>query len=82
MTETSGIGRIGGWEAPCAAFDYGKMAREAERECRNLKKRMDALKELGPLDAEEELVRRRELRMLTDIYYEQRHLMRLFLERT
>lgn len=74
-------GRIGGWQAPCAAFDYGKMEREAQKECEVLEKRLRDLKSQKGRDAEAELVRRREICMLTDIYYEQRHQARLFHKR-
>lgn len=80
MTENA-MGRVGGWAAPCAAFDYGKMEREAQRECGLLKGRLQALKEQETKDAEQELLRRREVCLLTDIYYEQRHNAQLFRQR-
>ncbi len=67
-----------GWEAPCAHFDYEKMRREAEAECAAIKGRLEALNSQAYRDAELELLRRQEVRMLTDIYYEQLHLARLF----
>ncbi len=73
--------RVGGWEAPCVSFDYGKMEREAQRECEILRGRLQMLKDRKTKDAEEELIRRREVCMLTDIYYEQRHKARLFHKR-
>lgn len=72
---------VGGWEAPCAPFDYGKMEREAQRECDILKQRLDVLKKERVEDADREFLRRREICMLTDIYYEQRHQARLFQKR-
>ena len=72
---------VGGWKAPCRSFDYRKMERDALGECEVLKARLDALKREKPKDAEKELLRRREVCMLTDIYYEQRHQARLFHKR-
>lgn len=71
-------GTVGGWKAPCAPFDYEKMEREAQRECDILQARLRKLKSSRPADAEQELIRRREVCLLTDIYYEQRHKVRLF----
>ncbi len=72
---------VGGWKAPCRSFDYRKMERDALGECKALKARLDALKAEKPKDAEKELIRRREICVLTDIYYEQRHQARLFCQR-
>ncbi len=67
-----------GWEAPCEAFDYGKLRREAEAECAAIKGRLEILNGQTFRETERELLRRQEVRMLTDIYYEQLHLARLF----
>lgn len=70
-----------GWDAPCVPFDYRKMEQEARRECDRLQSRLRALKQTRAKDGEEELLRRREICMLTDIYYEQRHNARFFRRR-
>lgn len=67
-----------GWAAPCVHFDYEKMRREAEAECEAIKGRLELLNRQVYREAELELLRRQEVRMLTDIYYEQLHLARLF----
>lgn len=76
--EKTTMGTVCGWKAPCAPFDYRKMEREALRECGLLQDRLRALKQARVKDAESDLLRRREVCMLTDIYYEQRHNARLF----
>ena len=63
---------VGGWRAPCAAFDYEKMEREAKEECEAVRARLEHKKHEKAHTAEQELLRRREVRILTDIYYEQR----------
>ena len=63
---------IGGWRVPCAAFDYEKMAREAREECEAVRAQLERKKHEKTTTAEQELLRRREVRILTDIYYEQR----------
>lgn len=63
---------VGGWCAPCAAFDYEKMEREAEREREAVRERLEQKKREKSPNAERELLRRREVRLLTDMYYEQR----------
>ena len=64
--------RVGGWRAPCVAFDYEKMEREARQECEAVRVQLERKKREKASTAEQELLRRREVRMLTDIYYEQR----------
>lgn len=64
--------RVGGWRAPCVAFDYEKMERDARRECEAVRAQLERKKREKASTAEQELLRRREVRMLTDIYYEQR----------
>lgn len=63
---------VGGWRAPCVPFDYEKMEREAKRECEAVHELLERKKREKAPDAERELLRRREVRILTDIYYEQR----------
>lgn len=63
---------VGGWRAPCLPFDYEKMEREAASECAAIHDRLERLKRWKAPDAERELIRRREVRILTDMYYEQR----------
>lgn len=72
MQETGMQIGVGGWRAPCAAFDYEKMAREARQECEAVRAQLERRKHEKVKTAEQELLRRREVRMLTDIYYEQR----------
>ncbi len=79
--EQNTYGTVGGWKAPCAAFDYREMEGEARRECQSLRERLRELKARKVKDAEADLVRRREVCILTDIYYEQRHQERLFRKR-
>lgn len=72
---------IGGWDVPCSPCDYRKLEREARRECEALRGRLAALKREEPREAEKELLRRRAIRILTDMYYEQRGNMLLFQQR-
>ncbi len=66
------------WQAPRADFDYRAMEQTAESERRTLKALLDRLKRQRPRNGEQELLRRREVRLLTDMYYEQRSNARLF----
>lgn len=72
---------VGGWNVPCSPCDYRKLEREARQECEALRGRLDELKREEPRDAEKELLRRRTIRILTDMYYEQRGNMFLFQQR-
>lgn len=76
MKEKSG--QIGGWEAPCAPIDYRKLEQAARQECAVLKGCLERLKREPLREGEKELVRRREIRMISDMYYEQRSDIRLF----
>ena len=66
------------WAAPRQSFDYRAMAATAEAERQTLKSLLDRAKAQRPRTAEQELLRRREVRLLTDMYYEQRSNARLF----
>lgn len=66
------------WQAPRQAFDYREMEAAAEAERQTLKTLLDRLNAQRPRTAEQELLRRREVRLLTDMYYEQRSNARLF----
>lgn len=72
MKQTEVQTGVGGWRAPCASFDYEKMEREAKEECEAVRARLECKKQEKASTAEQELLRRREVRILTDIYYEQR----------
>lgn len=72
MNQTSIGHGTGGWRCPCAPFDYHAFAESARRECENIRLALEAVKKERPRTAELELVRRRRIRMLTDMYYEQR----------
>lgn len=61
-----------GWRAPCVAFDYAQLERIALHECEVLKERLELAKKRRTRTAEQELMRRREVRVLQDMYYEQR----------
>ncbi len=73
--------QIGGWSAPCEPFDYRRLEETARRECQRVRERLELLKQEKPRDAERELLRRREVRLLTDMYYEQRSNAILFREK-
>ncbi len=73
--------QIGGWSAPCEPFDYRQLEETARRECQRVHERLELLKREKPRDAERELLRRREVRLLTDMYYEQRSNVALFREK-
>ena len=72
MQQTGMKTGVGGWRAPCAHFDYEKMEREAKEECEAVRAQLERKKYEKASTAEQELLRRREVRILTDIYYEQR----------
>ncbi len=72
---------VGGWAAPCEPFDYRGLEKEARQEYEAIRSRMDILKQEKPQDQERELLWRRELRILTDMYYEQKHMAGLFQQR-
>lgn len=78
MDTTNTQRTLGGWRAPCTTFDYRKMEGEAQQECNVLQQRLKELKACRPKDADTDLLLRREISVLTDIYYEQRHQARLF----
>lgn len=63
---------VGGWSCPCAHFDYTQFVRDAQQECEQIQVKLHQLKAERPRTAEQELRRRRRVRILTDMYYEQR----------
>lgn len=69
---------VGGWEAPCAPIDYRRLEEEARRECAALKGCLERLKREPLRKGEKEILRRREIRLLSGMYYEQRSDVRLF----
>ncbi len=71
----------GGWKAPCEAVDFRKLERQALREAEAIEGRLESLKRQAPGNAEQELLRRWEVRMLTDMRYEQKSNARLFSEK-
>lgn len=81
MAEKTGKGSVGGWEVPCSPCDYRKLEWAARRECESLRTRLLELKQEKRTDGESELLWRRTVRMLTDMYYEQRANVRLFQKR-
>lgn len=66
------------WRAPIEPFPYGDMAQVAGAEAATLRRLLDRLRRERPACAERELLRRREIRLLSDMYYEQRRNARLF----
>ncbi len=78
MKQTVNRHGTGGWDVPCEPFDYRKMEREARQECEAIRDRLQRLKRQEAADADRELIRRRDIRILTDMYYEQRSNIRLF----
>ncbi len=72
---------IGGWRAPCAPFDYREMEKDACRECEAIRAGLERLQKEKPKTQERELIRRREICILTDMYYEQKSASRLFHDR-
>lgn len=73
---------IGGWDAPCETIDYKKLAENAEQQCALLRARLSELNH-SPLNrGETELARRRTVRILTDMYYEQKSNWKLFQRRS
>ena len=72
---------IGGWDAPCEPIDYKKLAESAQQQCDSLRSRLSELNH-SPLErGETELSRRRTVRILTDMYYEQKSNLKLFQRR-
>ena len=72
---------IAGWKAPCGPVDYRAMARAAQQECNALQALLARLEAHPSRNADLELHRRRQVRVLTNMYYEQLGLLRLFVER-
>lgn len=81
MKHETTYGGVGGWDVPCSPCDYRKLEWAARRECEALRGRLDELKKEPIRDGEKELLRRRTIRILTDMYYEQRGNVRLFQQR-
>lgn len=69
---------VGGWQVPCVPFDYRGWEAGALAQQEAIRARLDRLKAERPRRGEQELIRRREIRMLTDMYYEQRSNARMF----
>lgn len=72
---------IGGWNAPCEAIDYGKLAENARQQVELLRNRLHELNSSRLQQGETELARRRTVRILTDMYYEQKSYWALFAQR-
>lgn len=73
---------IGGWDAPCETIDYEKLAENAQKLCDSLRIRLSELNH-SPLEpGETALARRRTVRILTDMYYEQKSYWKLFQKRS
>lgn len=72
---------IGGWNAPCEAIDYGKLAKNARQQVELLRNRLHELNSSRLQRSETELARRRTVRILTDMYYEQKSYWALFAQR-
>lgn len=72
MKHRDGNTTMGGWLCPCASFDFHAFIRDARRECEAIRSRLEEIKKEVPRNGEQELLRRRRIRMLTDMYYEQR----------
>lgn len=72
MNHRNETSQLGGWHCPCLAFDYAAFELAAQRECERIQQRLEKVKSERPRTAEQELRRRRRIRMLTDMYYEQR----------
>jgi len=77
-TEYNGVG---GWNVPCSPCDYRKLEWAARQECEAIRGRLAVLKQEDKRDGEKELLRRRSIRILTDMYYEQRSNIFLFQQR-
>lgn len=75
------IKEVGGWRVPCSPCDYRKLEKEAEKKCEVLREKLAALKKEPLRKGEKELSRRRTVKILTDMYYEQRGNMLLFRKR-
>lgn len=75
------IGEVGGWRVPCSPCDYDKLVMETEREIEVLRDKLRRLKSQPLRRGEKELSRRRTVKILTDMYYEQRGNLILFRER-
>ena len=73
---------IGGWNAPCEAIDYGKLAENARQQVELLRNSLHELNGSRLQRSETELARRRTVRILTDMYYEQKGYWTLFAQRT
>ena len=69
---------IGGWDAPCEAIDYEKLMETARQQCDSLRCRLSELNHSRLQPGETELARRRTVRILTDMYYEQKSNLKLF----
>lgn len=72
---------VGGWDAPCEAIDYGKLAENARQQVELLRNRLHELNNSRLQQGETELARRRTVRILTDMYYEQKSYWALFAQR-
>ena len=75
-------GTIGGWAAPCETIDYQKLMENARQLCDSLRVRLGELNHNPLQPGETELARRRTVRILTDMYYEQKSNLKLFERRS
>lgn len=81
MKITSDMDEIFTWKVQCCPFDYAVMAQEAEQQMLALKERLAMLKSAPLKLGEKELIRRRRIKLLTDMYREQRGNFILFTKR-
>lgn len=81
MKITSDMSEILTWNVQCCPCDYKAMAKEAERQMLALKERLSVLKSTPLKLGEKELIRRRRIKLLTDMYREQRGNFILFTKR-
>lgn len=65
----------------CSTCDYRKLAEDAEHEVESLRDKLRTLKNLPLRPGEKILSRRRTVKLLTDMYYEQRKNLQLFRRR-
>lgn len=81
MKNNCDMSEIFTWNVKCLPCDYAAMASEAERQMLALKERVAMLKSAPLKLGEKELIRRRRIKLLTDMYREQRGNFILFTKR-
>lgn len=81
MKNLSEMQEMRGWQVSFVPCDYAKFARETEREMNSIKAKIDALNAIPQGVGEKEMKRRKSVRILTDMYYEQRSNLILFKKR-